>query len=136
MDTPPAHHEETNPPPPIPLPDLPSDLLPILVSTEDGRVRARVTGAELTTLLAGLGTVGNRYAVVEHAKIEDQVFIQAWRGDDGAYRVEHRAGSPQQHFTTSTADPAYVADLLTSWARGDSSWLAADWKPTARATTD
>jgi hypothetical protein len=121
---------------PTPLPNLPPNLLPILVSTEDGRVRAGVTEAELATLLTGLGTVGNRYAVVEHAKIEDQVFIQAWRGDDGAYRVEHRAGSPQQHFTLGTTNPAHVADLLISWARGDSSWLAADWKPTARATTD
>jgi hypothetical protein len=121
---------------PTPPPNLPPHLLAILVSTEDGRVRAGMTEAELATLLAGLGTVGNRYAVVEHAKIEDQVFIQAWRGDDGAYRVEHRAGSPQQHFTTSTADPAHVADLLISWAHGDTSWLAANWQPTARPTTN
>ena len=111
----------------------PARLLAILVSTEDGRVRAGVTEPELATLLAQLGPAGNRYAVVERAKIEDNVFIQAWRGDDGVYSVEHRDGGPRQHFTLRVAGPAEVTELFVAWARGDESWRAADWQPVGPA---
>jgi hypothetical protein len=119
MDTAPANHAHTGP----------GGALAILLRTEDGRVRAALTDAELEALLAGLGTAGNRYAVVDRAVIEDNVFIQAWRGDDGVYEVEHRAGSPAQHFTAKMTGPAQLAALIAAWARGESSWRAVDWQP-------
>ena len=108
-------------------------LLAILVTTEDGRVRAGMTGAELESLLARLGAEGDRYAVVERGRIEDQVFIQARRGEDGVYAVEHRAGGPERQFGVLIAEPGRVAALIAAWARRDDAWLAADWAPIDRA---
>lgn len=105
-------------------------LLAILVTTEDGRVRAGLTGAELEALLGRLGAQGDRYVVVERGRIEDQVFIQARRGEDGVYAVEHRAGGPDRQFGVAVAGAAAVAALIAAWARRDDAvWLAADWAP-------
>ena len=112
-----------------PVGPYPGGLLAILVTTEDGRVRSGMTGPELEELLGRLGADGDRYVVVEHGRIEDQVFIQAWRGNDGVYEVEHRAGGPDRQFGVRVAEPAEVAALIVSWARFDDSWQAAGWAP-------
>ena len=106
-----------------------SVLLSILVTTEDGRVRAGMTGAELEALLGRLGAEGDRYVVVERGRVEDQVFMQARRGEDGVFAVEHRAGGPDRHFGVLVDGPGRAAALIAAWARKDDAWLAADWTP-------
>lgn len=108
-------------------------LLAILVTTEDGRVRAGMTGAELEALLARLGDEGDRYVVVERGLIESRVFIQARRADDAVYAVGHRAAGSDQHFGVLIAEPGQVAALMAAWARRDTSWLAAGWVAVAGA---
>ncbi|MFC1430362.1 hypothetical protein ACEZDB_06750 [Streptacidiphilus sp. N1-3] len=112
-------------------PDV-STPLPILLTTEDGDVRSGPTEAVLAAVLAGLGTDGNRYAVVERDADprQNQVFVQAWRRDDGVYEVEHRDGAPERHFGAELSSPERVAELFLDWVGDGDGWVAAvDWTP-------
>ncbi len=59
------------------------------------------------------------YFIVARA---DQIFIQAYRHEDGTFQLEHRDGGPGAHFEFQTRDQAVVADLMWAWATADSSW--------------
>lgn len=105
-------------------------LLPISVATEDGQVRTRIPGPELTSLLTGLGGPGNRFAVVERLDSGEERFIQAWREGEGGYDVEYRDGGPGRHFTTRCGHARQVVDLFLGWIHDARGWSAAcDWAP-------
>ena len=59
------------------------------------------------------------YFIVARA---DQIFIQAYRHEDGTFQLEHRDGGPGAHFEFQTRDQAVVADLMWAWATADPSW--------------
>jgi hypothetical protein len=58
----------------------------------------------------------NPYLIVERA---DQVYIQTYRGESGAFTVEYRDGAPNKHFGTTVDDAPTVAALIWEWAIDD-----------------
>jgi hypothetical protein len=58
----------------------------------------------------------NPYLIVERA---DQVYIQIYRGESGAFTVEYRDGAPNKHFGTTVDDAPTVAALIWEWATDD-----------------
>lgn len=52
----------------------------------------------------------------------DQIFIQAYRHEDGTFQLEHRDGGPVAHFEFQTRDQAMVANLMWAWATANPSW--------------
>lgn len=110
--------------------------LRIRVSTEDGAVRSGVTASALGELLAGLGQDDNRFAVVERELAEADVFIQAWRGDDGVYDLEHRAGSAEPHVGTRVTGSERLTALVVAWVHGEAGWgEGLDWEPVDLVST-
>ena len=52
----------------------------------------------------------------------DNTYIQAWQRPDGLYQLEHRAGSPVEHFQTMTVSAEKVHTAFTAWLRRDEGW--------------
>ncbi|MHA6764217.1 DUF6891 domain-containing protein [Streptacidiphilus sp. PAMC 29251] len=98
--------------------------LPVLLSTEDGVVLSRPTATVLAAVLARVGTDGDRYVIVERdcEPRQDEVFLQAWRRDDGVYEVEHRAGGPERQFGAESEGPGQVTELFLDWIRDGAAW--------------
>ena len=53
---------------------------------------------------------------------DDNTYIQAWLRPDGLYQLEHRAGSPVEHFQTMTASAEKVHTAFSAWLRDDEGW--------------
>ena len=62
------------------------------------------------------------YFIVARA---EQIFIQAYRHEDGTFQLEHRDGGPGAHFEFQTRDQTVVADLMWAWATANPSWRTA-----------
>jgi hypothetical protein len=59
-----------------------------------------------------------------------QHFIQAYREDDGTFRVEFREGGPEAHFEARGADAAQVRQVVTAWAFDQPGWRERlRWEP-------
>lgn len=52
----------------------------------------------------------------------DDTYIQVWQRPDGLYQLEHRAGSPLEHFQTLTVSADKVHTAFTAWQRDDAGW--------------
>ncbi|MEV6238128.1 hypothetical protein [Lentzea sp. NPDC051838] len=52
----------------------------------------------------------------------DDTYIQVWQRPDGIYQLEHRAGSPQEHFQTLTVSPEKVHTAFIAWRRNEAAW--------------
>lgn len=52
----------------------------------------------------------------------EQIFIQAYRHEDGTFQLEHRDGGPGAHFEFQTRDQTVVAELMWAWATADPAW--------------
>ena len=59
------------------------------------------------------------YFIVARA---EQIFIQAYRHEDGTFQLEHRDGGPDAHFEFQTRDQTLVADLIWAWATANPNW--------------
>ncbi|KOX19204.1 hypothetical protein ADK67_34210 [Saccharothrix sp. NRRL B-16348] len=59
--------------------------------------------------------------LVLSAERED-VYIQVWQRPDGIYQLEHRAGSPSEHYQTLTVSPEKVYTAFEAWRQGDHRW--------------
>lgn len=55
---------------------------------------------------------------------QDHTYIQVWQRPDGIYQLEHRAGSPSEHYQTLTVSPEKVYTAFDAWRRGDDGWDA------------
>ncbi|MGX1762813.1 DUF6891 domain-containing protein, partial [Streptomyces lydicus] len=53
------------------------------------------------------------YLVVER---DDQVYMQTYREETGAFTLEYRDGSAEKHFGTTVLDAATVSALIWDWA--------------------
>jgi hypothetical protein len=59
----------------------------------------------------------------------DDTYIQVWQRPDGLYQLEHRAGSPLEHFHAMTVSADKVHTAFTAWRHNDDSWAAPfTWK--------
>lgn len=52
----------------------------------------------------------------------EEIFIQAYRHEDGTFQLEHRDGGPGAHFEFQTRDQTVVTNLMWAWATADPSW--------------
>jgi hypothetical protein len=104
-------------------------MLPITVTTEDGRARSRLTAEELTTLIERIGGPGDSFLVVERIPAGPEEYIQT-RREGRVYEVECRDGGPEYHFGTRTEYPDEVAGAFLAWARGRDDWdVCLNWRP-------
>ena len=118
-------------------PQSPPALPALLVVEADDRP-VRPTGAELAAVLARIGADGDRFAIVERDSEprNSQVFIQAWRWDDGMYELEHREGAAERHFGALLEGPERVTELVLDWIRDGAAWRGAvDWDLVDLTTT-
>ncbi|MEV6971014.1 hypothetical protein AB0M47_38520 [Hamadaea sp. NPDC051192] len=93
-------------------------LLPRLRVTEaDGDSWDDPSEEQLGALVDGL-SADRRFLVVERHDRPSawQHFIQAYREDDGTFRVEFREGGPEAHFEARTPDADQVRLVVTAWA--------------------
>lgn len=65
---------------------------------------------------------GSPYFIVGRG---EQIFIQAYRHEDGTFQLEHRDGGPDAHFEFQTRDQAVVAELMWAWATANPNWRTA-----------
>lgn len=81
----------------------------------------------LYMLLTEIEQGREQFVIVE--RVSDptgQTYAQAMRLDDRRWTVEHRAGSPDQHFVAFVPDLRDAHELLTQWAFEVSGWDTAD----------
>lgn len=59
----------------------------------------------------------------------DDTYIQVWHRPDGLYQLEHRAGSPLEHFQTMTVSADKVHTAFVAWQNDDDGWADSfTWK--------
>ena len=95
--------------------------LDVALQTEAGPQLSYLTRPILAEVLQQIQD--GRYHWVTLSR-DGEHYVQTFHDDDGSWAVEHREGGRREHFAARTADPALVADLLWSWARGDGRWRA------------
>jgi hypothetical protein len=85
----------------------------------------------LFDLLSDIEAGEEEFLIVERASdTTGQTYAQVRRTDDGLYQVEHRDGSPRQHFQAFTPDKRLAHSLITAWAFELPGWREAlPWKP-------
>lgn len=59
------------------------------------------------------------YLILARAK---QIFIQAYRHQDGTFQLEYRDGGPGAHFEFQTRDQTVAAELMWAWATAYPAW--------------
>ncbi|MCC8249713.1 hypothetical protein [Saccharothrix luteola] len=52
----------------------------------------------------------------------DDVYIQVWQRPDGIFQLEHRAGSPSEHYQTLTVSAEKVYTAFDAWRRAADGW--------------
>src|SRR5206468_3722875 len=87
--------------------------------------------SELNIGITVSGLRPGEHVVVEHEGSQgvDVHYIQARLQPEGGYQLEYRAGSPAEHFRTSTDSRDGVVAALSGWAKGNFSWRDEfEWK--------
>ena len=83
----------------------------------------------LLAILRDLGTLVPGEGLVVADTSNDEVFMQAARGESG-YRVEYRDGDAGSHYVTETDNVSSALSLFVLWMANDPAWrTAAEWKP-------
>ncbi|MFF3016482.1 DUF6891 domain-containing protein [Streptomyces sp. NPDC057939] len=104
-------------------------MLPVKIHTERAESYERPAAPLLSELVERIGADGDRFLVVNRIPDEPDGFVQVWHEAGGDYRLEHRAGSPDLHFTASVRTTAEVARVMLGWARQESGWdLGPAWE--------
>ncbi|NKE57317.1 hypothetical protein FXN61_10920 [Lentzea sp. PSKA42] len=92
--------------------------IPRLQNPDDSRIEAAVR------------TLARESVVVLSETNDDNTYIQVWQRPDGLYQLEHRAGSPLEHFQTVTVSADKVHAAFTAWLDNDEGWADPfTWKP-------
>ncbi|WP_405567328.1 hypothetical protein OG317_02145 [Streptomyces sp. NBC_01167] len=113
-------------------------MLEIVVKSEDGARRVRVSAEELAGLVRRIGGDGDRFLVAHRIPDLPDVFAQVWHEAGGDYTLEHRDGAADRHFQVLVDDSEAVIAAMTGWAQRDSgwgtdlAWSLLDMGPTAR----
>ncbi|MGW4379720.1 DUF6891 domain-containing protein [Kitasatospora sp. NPDC004531] len=98
-------------------------MLEIAVRDQSDAVRVRVSEDELVDMVRDMAYASGTFVVLQRVPDLPDTYAQACP-EDGAWTVEHRAGSPARHYGTRVADVEQVAALLLGWARQDDGWDA------------
>ena len=92
-------------------------------SNESGQTWDDPSEDLLFMLVEDVGRGDETFLIVERlADSTGQTYIQSARNDDGTYAVEYRAGTPDQHFSTTAADMRAAHALIASWAFEEPHW--------------
>lgn len=95
----------------------------------DGHRIRSVTDPNASRVEAAILSMARESVVVLSDKEDDNTYIQVWQRPDGLYQLEHRAGSPLEHFQTMTVSAEKVHTAFTGWLRGDENWASPfTWK--------
>lgn len=97
-------------------------MLPIRVQTAHGRSYERPALPFLSELAGRLDADENDFLIVERIASDPEVFIQVAYDGDGAYQLEHRAGSHDRHFQTRLPTAAEVVEVMARWAHQEKGW--------------
>ncbi|WP_328859473.1 DUF6891 domain-containing protein [Streptomyces sp. NBC_00306] len=97
-------------------------MLEVVVKSEDGDRRVRVSAEELAGLVRRIGGDGDRFLVVHRIPDLPDVFAQVWHETGGDYTLEHRDGAADRHFQVMVDDSEAVTAAMTGWARRESGW--------------
>ncbi|WP_146231890.1 hypothetical protein [Lentzea atacamensis] len=90
----------------------------VLEGTRIRRVRNPTAGR---IEAAVLGMARENVVVLSEA---DDDHVQVWQRPGGLLQLEHRAGSPVEHFQTMTVSADKVHAAFTAWLRRDGGWAA------------
>ncbi|MGW6930689.1 hypothetical protein ACWGE0_11535 [Lentzea sp. NPDC054927] len=82
----------------------------------------RTTNPDASQVEAAVLDLASENTVVLSEYRDDNSYIQVWQRPDGLYQLEHREGSPIEHFRTITVSAAKVNAAFTGWLREDDSW--------------
>ena len=98
---------------------------------ENGPSRDDPSEDLLLTLLEEIESGSGTFLIVTRTTDPTgQTYAQALRRDDGTYIVEHREGSPEQHYGTAAADLKAAQTLITGWAFERPHWSdGVAWEP-------
>ena len=105
---------------------------PILRATsENGDVIDDPSEDALFMMLEDIDGGDGTYLIVESlTDSSGQTYAQTSRDDDGTYIVEHRNGSPDEHYGTVASDMRAAHSLLTGWAFDVPGWRESHaWTP-------
>jgi hypothetical protein len=91
---------------------------PVGVQAGDGTRLGALTRDRLATLIATL-SLPDPWLVLERLP---QRYIQTQRRDDGAFTLEVRLGSADQHFQTTIPDAPSTVALMWSWVLAEPDW--------------
>ncbi|MDX8034109.1 hypothetical protein SK803_28155 [Lentzea sp. BCCO 10_0856] len=95
---------------------------------EGTRIR-RTTNPDAGQVEAAVLTLARESSVVLSEYHDDNTYIQVWQRPDGLYQLEHRAGSPLEHFRTITVSADKVHAAFTAWLHEEDDWTGAfTWK--------
>jgi hypothetical protein len=95
---------------------------------EGTRIRRTTTPTDAQVESAVLGMARDSVVVLSEAG-DDHTYIQVWQRPDGLYQLEHRAGSPVEHFQTMTVSAEKVHTAFVGWLRDGQGWADAfTWK--------
>ncbi|GAA3472073.1 hypothetical protein GCM10018965_066260 [Nonomuraea roseola] len=80
------------------------------------------TSEDIRKLLNEL-SAKNRFLILERSDAENsEYYMQAYRQDDGTYRLEHREGGADAHFQTACRDIRVLTQAFTMWMYRISGW--------------
>ncbi|WP_062983130.1 hypothetical protein [Nocardia anaemiae] len=91
------------------------------VTVGDDRSLPYLTRALLDDFVVAAADPDDPFLVVARA---DETYIRT-RRHECVYEIEHRAGSPSEHFRVYTLRHKIVRDVIWAWACADPSWTAA-----------
>src|SRR5882672_2031538 len=63
-------------------------------------------------------------ALVLPCAVDEDCYGQVWCNPQGVYIVEHRAGSPAEHYQTRTLSADVAASHLIAWTRSEPGWMS------------
>ncbi|MBR7831110.1 hypothetical protein KDK95_32695 [Actinospica sp. MGRD01-02] len=103
--------------------------LAIRVNDERGRQFERPTAAKFRELAAAIGHRWDTWLVVDRLPEQEHDYFQVLREARRTFRVEVRAGGPEQHVATLMESAEEVARCLELWARGERWQAGRAWVP-------
>ena len=80
------------------------------------------TNPDAGQLEAAVLNLASEGVVVLSEYRDDDTYLQVWHRPDGLYQLEHRAGSPLEHFQSMTVSAAKVHTAFTGWLHDEADW--------------
>ncbi|MFS8099286.1 hypothetical protein LFM09_19345 [Lentzea alba] len=96
----------------------------------EGTRTRRIRNPNDSQIEAAVLNLARESAVVHSETTDDHTYIQVWQRLDGLYQLEHRAGSPAEHYQTMTVSADKVHTAFIAWRNHDEHWTDPfTWKP-------